>query len=167
MLKCTHSWKSFPVHGTLAAQGHCRGGFYSAFHAFIRLLYFLFYGFMDTSGIPGLCLLSENLTRIEDNISILCSHQAGGLLTDPPSVKAVPANLGQPGAGHLPGPTRSTGRQREKGSENKKMTGPEPSWSSSKCCPECPGSCSALFPAWAQGFPQVLLPTLTMFRRGW
>lgn len=75
---------------------------------------------MDTSGIPGLCLVSENLTRIEDNISILCSPQAGGLLTDPPSVKAVPANLGQPGAGHLPGPTRSTGRQREKGSENKK-----------------------------------------------
>lgn len=150
--------------GQLTAQDHCRGGFYSAFHAFIRLLYFLFYGFMDTSGIPGLCLLSENLTRIEDNISILCSPQAGGLLTDPPSVKAVPANLGQPGAGHLPEAQGGRGRREVK---IKKMTGPEPSWSSSKCCPGCPGSCSALFPAWAQGFPQLLLPTLTMFRRGW
>lgn len=60
------------IHGRLTPH-NATAGMVSIpfFYAFIRLLYFLLSWFMDISSIPGLYLVSESLTRIEDSTSIL------------------------------------------------------------------------------------------------
>lgn len=69
-------WKVSSIHGKLAPELLSE---WFLFHfAFLRLLYFHFSWFMDVSSMPGLYLVSESLTRLEDSTSILWRHPTWG-----------------------------------------------------------------------------------------
>lgn len=122
---------------------------------------------MDTSGLPALCLVSESLTRAENNTSILWCHQPGGFLAESPRVMAVPILAAR---ARTPASTNQEHREAEGGGRWKKIK----DWPGFKLEQQqvlswvCWQAGSALVPACGQGFPPAALVLLDLkFRWGW